>query len=142
MKLTPDMVNAFTPGTMAEALGIHFEVTEPDRVVATMPVGPATRQNFGVLHGGASVALAETIASLGAWLNIDPERQNVYGIEINANHIRRKQNGFVRGEATPLHIGKSTMIWHIAIRDENGGLIAISRCTLAVVDQPSIIQRD
>lgn len=140
MKITPDQINRFAAGTMAEALGIHVEIAEPDRVIATMPVGPATRQPYGVLHGGASVALAETIASVGAWLNINPDRQSVYGIEINANHIRSKRDGFVRAEARPLHLGRTTMIWHIDIRDEEGALVAVSRCTLAVVEQPSTFQ--
>lgn len=122
-------------GTLADALGIVFEETTRERMVATMPVGPATRQPFGLLHGGASVALAETLASLGGWLNVaDQQTQTVVGLEINCNHIRAKRDGVVRGVATPLHLGRSTQVWSIEIRDEDERLVAISRCTLAVVD--------
>jgi uncharacterized protein (TIGR00369 family) len=120
-------------GTMMEALGMVVETAERERVRIRMPVDNRTRQPFGLLHGGASVALAETAASLGTMLNIDGGREVAVGIEINANHIRGKRDGVVVGEATPLHRGRRTMVWDIRITDEENRLIAISRCTVAVV---------
>lgn len=119
-------------GTLGETLGIQFEEVTQQRVVATMPVDERTRQPFGVLHGGASVALAETVASVGATLNAGEGRIAV-GMEINANHIRPKQSGVVRAVATPVHIGKSTTVWEVRIADEADKLICTSRCTLAFV---------
>src|SRR5690606_25537800 len=100
----------YTDGTMVETLGIVLEEVTPERVVATMPVDHRTRQPFGLLHGGASVALAETVASIGAALNAGEGRTAV-GMEINANHIRSKWEGTVRAVATPAHIGRSTSVW-------------------------------
>ncbi len=105
----------------------------PERVVATMPVDDRTRQPFGILHGGASVALAETVASLGGTMNVDLERFSVVGVEINANHIRAKREGIVTGSATPIHLGRSTQVWEIRIVDEEMRPVCVSRCTLAVV---------
>jgi uncharacterized protein (TIGR00369 family) len=96
-------------------------------------VDDRTRQPFGILHGGASVALAETVASIAATLNVDLERFYVVGLEINANHIKAKRGGTVTGTATPIHVGRSTQVWHIAIVDEEGKTVCVSRCTLAVV---------
>ncbi|HEY3369021.1 MAG TPA: hotdog fold thioesterase [Symbiobacteriaceae bacterium] len=121
-------------GTMMEVLGIELEEATPQRVVATMPVDARTHQPFGILHGGASVALAETVASIGATLNAGPNRVAV-GMEINANHIRPKQSGTVRAVATPSHVGKATTVWEIRISDEDERLICLSRCTLAFVDR-------
>ncbi|MEW8978998.1 MAG: hotdog fold thioesterase [Symbiobacterium sp.] len=123
----------YTEGTMLEALGILLEEITPQRVVATMPVDHRTRQPMGLLHGGASVALAETVASIGAALNAGEGRTAV-GMEINANHIRSKREGTVRAVATPAHIGRSTSVWEVRITDEAGQLICLSRCTLAFVD--------
>lgn len=120
---------------VAETLGIDVLELGPERVVATMPVDDRTRQPFGLLHGGASVALAETVASLGAWMNCDREKQAAVGLEINANHLRSKREGIVRAVATPLHRGRSTHVWSIEIRDEAEKLVCVSRCTLAIVDQ-------
>lgn len=119
-------------GTMVETLGIELEEVTPQRVVATMPVDGRTRQPFGILHGGASVALAETVASIGAALNAGEGRTAV-GMEINANHIRPKREGLVRAVATPSHIGRSSTVWEIRITDEADKLICLSRCTLAFV---------
>ncbi|ALC82206.1 MULTISPECIES: hotdog fold thioesterase [Bacillus] len=119
--------------TMMEALGIEMEECSPERCVATMPVDHRTRQPFGQLHGGASVALAETVASFGASQLIDQEKQACVGLEINANHIKSVQSGIVRAEATPLHIGRSTIVYQIEIKDENHRLICISRCTMAII---------
>lgn len=117
---------------LVDTLGIRIEESTPERVVATMPVDERTHQPFGLLHGGASVALAETVASIGAHLNAGEGRTAV-GMEINANHIRPKRSGIVRAVATPAHIGKASSVWEIKITDEEGKLICISRCTLAFV---------
>ena len=114
-------------------IGIELTELTPDRVVATMPVDERTRQPFGILHGGASAALAETVASLGALQNIDRETQAVVGVELNANHVRAKSEGTVTATATPLHRGRRTQVWDIRIEDEEGKLICASRCTLAII---------
>lgn len=116
-----------------DTLGIEVVELGRDRVVATMPVDGRTHQPFGILHGGASVALAETVASLGAWMNVDREHFYAVGIEINANHLRSKSEGAVRATATPIHRGTTTQVWSIEIRDEEERLVCVSRCTLAVV---------
>src|SRR5512142_3197084 len=119
--------------TLLTTLGIEFVETTKERVVARMPVGPKVHQPFGLLHGGASVALAETVASTGAWLNCDQAREHVVGIEINANHLRAKRDGTVTATATPVHVGRRTQVWAIRIEDELGKAVCISRCTVAVV---------
>lgn len=115
------------------SLGIEFIKTEKDNVTLTMPVDERTHQPAGFLHGGASVLLAETAASIGGFMNINQETELVFGIEINANHIKSKREGIVTAVATPIHIGKTTMVWNIRITDEENELISISRCTLGVV---------
>jgi len=119
--------------TLATTLGIEITDLTPTRVVATMPVDDRTRQPFGILHGGASVALAETVASIAGTLNVDLNLFNVVGVEINANHIKAKREGIVTGTATPIHVGRSTQVWQVMIVDEQGKTVCISRCTLAVV---------
>lgn len=136
MTATPSLLELYrthTSRTLADAIGIELRTLEPERVVATMPVDERTRQPFGVLHGGASVALAETVASLGAWANIDRERFAAFGLEINANHLRPKTDGTVTATATPIHRGRTTQVWSIEIRDESERLVCVSRCTMAVV---------
>lgn len=118
---------------LATTLGIELLEITAERVVATMPVDDRTRQPFGILHGGASVALAETVASLGGTMNVDIERFSVVGIEINANHIRAKREGVVTGTGKPIHVGRSTQVWEVRIVDEEQRPICVSRCTLAVV---------
>jgi 1,4-dihydroxy-2-naphthoyl-CoA hydrolase len=118
---------------LADTLGIKLTELTAERVVATMPVDDRTKQPFGILHGGASVALAETVASLGGTMNVDLERFQVVGVEINANHIRAKRDGLVTGTATPIHLGRSTQVWEIRILDEERRPVCVSRCTLAVV---------
>jgi 1,4-dihydroxy-2-naphthoyl-CoA hydrolase len=118
---------------LADVLGIALTELTPKRVVATMQVDERTRQPFGILHGGASVALAETVASLGAVMNIDRERYSAVGLEINANHLRAKPDGVVTAVGVPIHVGRTTQIWDIRITDEAGKMVCISRCTLAVV---------
>jgi 1,4-dihydroxy-2-naphthoyl-CoA hydrolase len=127
-----------TKGTVIEALGIKFVEISEDKVVATMPVGELTRQPYGTLHGGSSVVLAETVASYGTYNFVDKETELAVGLEINANHIRAKQSGIVTAIATPLHKGKSTMVWDIKIVDEQEKLICVSRCTVAIVKRRQI----
>lgn len=119
--------------TLLGSLGIEITDLQKGKVVATMPVDERTRQPFGLLHGGASVALAETVASVGAFELVDKEREVVVGLEINANHIRAKKDGVVTAVGTVLHQGKTTMVWDIKIMDEEEKLICISRCTIAVI---------
>jgi len=119
--------------TLLKTLDIEVIEATKDRVVATMPVAPKVHQPFGLLHGGASVALAETVASTGAFMNCDPATQTAVGIEINANHLRGKKDGTLTAVATPVHKGRSTHVWEVKITDEAGKMVCISRCTLAIV---------
>jgi uncharacterized protein (TIGR00369 family) len=122
------------PGqTLLTTLDIEIVETTKERVVARMPVGPKVHQPFGLLHGGASLALAETVASIAAYMNVDRARETAVGIEINANHLRAKRDGVVTATATPLHIGRRTQVVEVRITDEEGRLVCVSRCTLAVV---------
>lgn len=129
----PKPISAYPTRGLAEVLGIEIVELTPSRVVATMPVDDRTRQPYGLLHGGASVALSETVASLGSIMNVDQERFRAVGLEINANHIRAKTEGMVRATATPIHVGRSTHVWSVQIVDEAERLICISRCTIAIV---------
>ncbi|MDD1514319.1 hotdog fold thioesterase [Priestia megaterium] len=122
-----------TKDTLLEALGIEIISASEQRVEATMPVDERTRQPFGLLHGGASVALAETVASLGAIKSVDFEKEICVGLEINANHIKGKKDGIVTAIGVPLHKGKKTAVWEVKIQDEEEKLICISRCTLAIL---------
>ncbi len=122
-------------GTLMASLAITVLEASPERVVATMPVGPRVHQPYGILHGGASVALAETVASVGGAVSV-PAGKAVVGLEINANHLRPKRDGLLTATGTPLHLGRSTQLWQIEIRDEANRLICVSRCTLAVIDAP------
>lgn len=119
--------------TLMNSLGIEMVKLEKGKVIATMPVDDRTRQPFGLLHGGASVALAETVASIGAYELVDQATEAVVGLEINANHIRAKRDGLVTATGTVLHQGKTTMVWEIKIADEDGNLVCISRCTIAII---------
>lgn len=121
---------------MPDALGIEVLELTPSRVVATMPVDDRTRQPFGLLHGGASVALAETTASLGAFANIDPRQYAAVGVEINANHIRSRRSGVVTATAEPIHVGRTTHVWAIRIADEEDRTVCVARCTIAIVKAP------
>lgn len=120
---------------LMDTLGIEIVTMEKENIVLTMPVDARTHQPAGFLHGGASVLLAETAASIGGYLNIDPAEEIVFGIDINANHVRSKKAGAVTAVASPFHIGKTTMVWEIKINDEEDNLVCISRCTLGVVKQ-------
>lgn len=122
-------------GNMGEHLGIEFIEMGPDFLIARMPVDHRTKQPLGLLHGGASVVLAETLGSVGAMLAVDPARFYCVGLEINANHIRSATNGFVYGKAVPIHIGGKTQVWEIKITTEGGQLICVSRITMAVLER-------
>ena len=123
--------------TLLTTLGMEIVEATRERVVARMPVGPRVHQPFGLLHGGASVALAETVASTAAWMNCDQSTEIVVGIEINANHLRSVRDGTVTATATPLHVGRRTQVWDVRIADEAGRTVCASRCTLAVVPRPA-----
>jgi len=122
-------------GTMVEHIGIIITEVGADFLKGTMPVDHRTVQSIGILHGGASVALAETLGSLASNLVVDSEKKYCVGLDINANHIRAAKNGSVAGVARPLHIGSSTQVWSIEITDEQNRLICISRLTMAVLDR-------
>ncbi|RAK18464.1 uncharacterized protein (TIGR00369 family) [Anoxybacillus vitaminiphilus] len=129
------MMERWRKNTLLEALGIEFMEISAGKVVATMPVDERTRQPFGVLHGGASVALAETVASIGAYELVDKEKELVVGLEINANHIRSVRDGKVTATGTVLHRGRTTMVWDIKIVDEEERLVSVSRCTIAILQK-------
>lgn len=120
---------------MVEHLGIKYILVEADKIVATMPVDQRTVQPYGILHGGASVALAETLGSVAAHASIDSTKYQSVGLEINANHIKSVKSGLVTGTATPIHVGRRTHVWKIDIADENDNLICTSRITIAVIEK-------
>lgn len=130
-------LDAMARSTLIESLGIEIVELRDDALVGRMPVDHRTVQPAGVLHGGASVALAETLASWAGYLAVDRERFHVVGQEINANHIRPVFAGWVTGTATPAAIGRRSQVWEIRIVDDAGKLACISRCTLAVIEQRS-----
>ncbi|GLI27582.1 thioesterase [Agromyces rhizosphaerae] len=132
-----DWVDARCDDTAIRSLGIEITGFTDDSIRGRMPVDGRTRQPGGVLHGGASVLLAETLASWGASFTVDPERHYCVGMEINANHTRPAPDGWVHGEARPITRGRTTQVWDIRITDERGRLVCVSRCTMAVLDGPS-----
>lgn len=129
-------LNAWCRGCMVEHLGIELTELGEDFLRGTMPVDARTRQPFGLLHGGASVVLAETLGSTAGNLCLDTSEMAV-GLDINANHLRAVTQGTVTGTARPVHIGRSTQVWEIRIEDEQARLVCISRLTLAVVPRPT-----
>lgn len=134
---SPDLseLNHLSKNTIAETLGITFVEVGEDYLKATMPVDHRTHQPFGLLHGGASAVLAETLGSVGSYLCVDSEKRATVGLEINCNHIRSVKSGIVTGTAKPVHIGGKTQVWEIRIEDEMGKLICISRLTVAVLSK-------
>lgn len=129
-------LNSLSKGTMAEVLDIRFTEIGDNYLKASMPVDHRTRQPYGLLHGGASAALAETIGSVASSLCIDTEKQICVGIEINCNHIRGKKDGLVTAIAEALHIGNTTHVWDIKIRDEREKLVCAGRLTVAILKKP------
>lgn len=130
-----DALNASSRNTAMEPLGIVFTEIGADFIRATMPVDARTHQPYGLLHGGASVLLAETLGSTAGMLSVE-EGKGVVGIEINANHVRGVRGGTVTGTARPVHVGRSTQVWDIRIEDERQRLVCVSRLTVAVIDLP------
>ncbi len=128
-----DAINAHARNSLVGHLGIVMTEAGEDWLRGTMPVDARTHQPFGILHGGASVALAETLGSMAGNLTVDTSREMVVGLEINANHVRAVREGTVTGTARALHIGRSTQVWEIRIENEAGKLVCVSRITLAVV---------
>jgi uncharacterized protein (TIGR00369 family) len=128
------MAESIDAGGLGATLGIRRDVVEKDRVVLSMDVTPRVHQPFGVLHGGASAALAESAASIGANINC-ADGYAALGAEINANHVRSIGEGTLTATAVPVHVGRTTQVWTIEIRDQDNRLICISRCTLAVVQR-------
>jgi uncharacterized protein (TIGR00369 family) len=126
-------LNSGRAGTLLEHLGIKFTEISDDFIRGTMPVDGRTRQPYGLLHGGASVALAETLGSTGATLCVDTKEYQCVGQEINANHLRAARTGLVTGTARPVHLGGRTQVWIIDIVNEAGKLVCTSRLTMAVI---------
>jgi 1,4-dihydroxy-2-naphthoyl-CoA hydrolase len=130
-----DELRNFQHDTMGQHLGIEVTDIGPDYLEARMPVDARTVQPDRILHGGASVALAETLGSVGGTMCVDRERFQVVGQEINANHLRPAMSGHVTGRASPIHLGRRSQVWNIEIRDERGRLVCVSRLTIAVVER-------
>lgn len=130
-----DVKEVMERGGVVRDLGIEFTTLEAEEVVATMPVDGRHRQPLGFLHGGVSVTLAESVATVGAWLNCPPGK-GAFGSEINASHLRPKRSGTLTAVGRPLHRGRSSQVWQVEIRDENDKPVCVSRCALAVVDAP------
>ncbi len=132
---TLDALHSFSQNTISNHLGIEFTEIGTDYITARMPVDKRTHQPFGILHGGASVVLAETLGSIASFLCLpDPEKQHAVGLEINANHLRPVKQGFVYGTVRPIHLGRTTHIWDIRITNEENKLVCISRLTVAIVN--------
>ena len=135
--ITVEMLNKLSSNTLASHIGIEFIKISENSMEARMPVDARTQQPFGLLHGGASVVLAETLGSVAATCCIDQTKQFCVGLEINANHLKSARDGYVTGITTPIHVGKKTQVWEIRILNEGGDLICISRITIAVLDKMS-----
>ncbi|MGA7437614.1 MAG: hotdog fold thioesterase [Luteibacter sp.] len=131
-----DRINGWSRNTMMEALDIRFTAFGDDWLRGTMPVDHRTQQPFGLLHGGASVVLAETLGSSAALLTLDVEKEIAVGLDINANHIRGVRGGLVTGTAKAVHLGRTTQVWEIRIEEEAGRLVCLSRLTMAVIPSP------
>ncbi|KRW60042.1 hotdog fold thioesterase [Pseudomonas sp. TTU2014-080ASC] len=135
---TPDLgaLNRLQKNTIGEQLDIRFEAMDDDSLSASMVVDQRTHQPYGVLHGGASVVLAETVGSMASYLCIDPTKFYCVGLEVNANHLRGVRSGRVLAVARPVHLGRTTHVWDIRISDEQGKNSCISRLTTAIVPLP------
>ena len=131
-----ETLNAGGAGTLMGPLGIEFTEIGADFIRGTMPVDARTHQPFGLLHGGAAVALAETLGSMGANMCVDSSRYLCVGQEINANHLKSVRSGHVTGTARPLHVGTRSQVWSIEIVSDSGALVCVSRLTIAVIPRP------
>lgn len=134
-QISIEKLNEMNQNTLISHIGIEIVEVGDDFIVAKMPVDGRTHQPFGLLHGGASVVLAESLGSLASTLTIDISKQAAVGLEINANHVRGVKSGWVYGKAIPLHIGRTTQIWEIKITNEEDKLVCISRLTMAIIDK-------
>jgi 1,4-dihydroxy-2-naphthoyl-CoA hydrolase len=128
-----DDVRSFQHDTMAAHLGIEFTEIGADHLAAKMPVDGRTMQPDRILHGGASVALAETLGSVGGSMCVDRQKFMIVGQEINANHLRPAKGGHVHGRASPIHLGRRSQVWSIEIRDDRERLVCVSRLTIAII---------
>lgn len=130
---TVDDLNKRGENTLADFLGIKFTAIDDHSLTATMPATERTKQPIGIVHGGANVVLAETIASTGANAAVDLEKCYCVGLEINANHIRSVREGLITGIAKPIHLGRTTQVWHIDLYNEEGKITCVSRMTASVI---------
>tara|TARA_Y100000590_G_scaffold359305_1_gene415085 strand:+ start:6616 stop:7080 length:465 start_codon:yes stop_codon:yes gene_type:complete len=136
---TVQYLDGLRNANMGEHLGIEFLEMGDDFITARMPVDHRTTQPFGILHGGASCVLSETLGSVAAWMTINPDEQRAVGLEINANHIRAVTQGYVVGKCTPMHTGRRTQVWQTDITEEaTGKRVCISRLTVAIIDQGTL----
>jgi len=132
-KVSIQQINDSIQNTMVSTIGIEITDIDDDFICGKMPVDERTIQPFGLLHGGASVAFAETLGSIAGGIRVNPNNATVVGIEINANHLQSCQVGWVYGKATPIRIGTKIQVWNIEIKNDSGNLICLSRLTLAVI---------
>ena len=136
---TVEMLEGLRNANMGTHIGLEFSEIGPDFLKGTMPVDERTTQPFGILHGGASCVLSESLGSVAAWMTIDPEKYRAVGLEINCNHIRAVTEGRVIGTATPLHTGRRTQVWQTDITEEaTGKRVAISRLTVAIIEHGTL----
>lgn len=134
-EFTPEQLNDRPTNHMGAFLDIKFTEVAEDALTATMPVDERTHQPAGILHGGASVVLAETLGSVASYMSIDPEKYQAVGLEVNANHLRPVKSGLVTGICKPLHIGAKTHVWEIKIYNDKGKMNCISRLTVAIINK-------
>jgi 1,4-dihydroxy-2-naphthoyl-CoA hydrolase len=135
-KFTAEELNNWPKNNIGGTLGIEYLEITDDSISGTMPVDERTHQPFGILHGGASVVLAESLGSIASYMCIDSDKYMAVGLEVNANHLRPVKKGLVTGICKPIHIGAKTHIWEIKIYDERGKMNCISRLTVAVINKP------
>lgn len=133
--MTIEEINEFCKNSLVEHLDITFIEVTQNTVVAKMPVHSSTHQPMGYLHGGASLALAETVGSAGSLFLIDPSKFNVFGMQVSANHISSVREGFVIAKATLIHKGRTTHVWDVEIKDDDNKLISVARVTNAIVEK-------
>lgn len=134
-----DYLEGMRNANMGTHIGLEFTELGPDVLKGRMPVDHRTTQPFGILHGGASCVLSETLGSVAAWMTIDPEKFRAVGLEINCNHIRAVTKGFVIGECRPFHVGQRTQVWQTEMfEEETGKRVAVSRLTVAIIDQGTL----
>ena len=134
-KYPQEVMDAMRRNTMMEHLDIQITEIGDDYISGSMPVDHRTKQPAGLLHGGASIVLAETLGSVAAYMVVDPEQYSCVGLDINANHLRAVKDGRVTGTARPIHLGATTQVWSIEIKDEKGRMVCISRLTMAVLQR-------